>query len=87
MISSLARNELYEEGCQIHGCLQKLGIRSDLCLESALMDVSKCGSVKDAWQIFESAKELDEVSMTVIFVGFVHNEFQEEAIQIFVKIV
>ncbi|KAK3200264.1 hypothetical protein Dsin_023679 [Dipteronia sinensis] len=76
------------EGRQIHGVLWKLGIQTDFCIESALMDMySKCGSVEDAWQIFESAEELDEVSMTVILVGFAQNGFEEEAIQFFVKIV
>ena len=46
----------------------------------------KCGSVEDAWKIFESAEELDEISMTVILVGFAQNGFEEEAIQMFVKI-
>lgn len=76
------------EGRQIHALLWKQGIQSDLCIESALMDMySKCGSVADACQIFESAEELDEVSMTVILVGFAQNGFEEEAIQIFKKMV
>ncbi|KAL5853763.1 hypothetical protein ACOSQ3_008881 [Xanthoceras sorbifolium] len=74
------------EGRQIHGMLWKLGIQTDFCIESALMDMySKCRSVEDAWRIFESAEELDEVSMTVILVGFAQNGFEEEAIQFFVK--
>ncbi|KAL5566079.1 hypothetical protein UlMin_029243 [Ulmus minor] len=76
------------EGRQLHGLVWKLGIQSDLCVESALMDMySKCGSMDSAWQIFETAKELDEVSMTVILVGFAQNGFEEEAIQIFKKMV
>ncbi|OMO62533.1 hypothetical protein CCACVL1_22767 [Corchorus capsularis] len=75
-----------EEGRQIHGLLWKLGIQSELCIESSLMDMySKCGSVNDAWQIFESAEDLDEVSMTVILVGLAQNGFEEEAKRIFVK--
>ncbi|PQQ06519.1 pentatricopeptide repeat-containing protein [Prunus yedoensis var. nudiflora] len=73
-------------GRQIHGLAWKLGIQSDLCIESALMDMySKCGSVEDAWRIFESTEELDEISMTVILVGFAQNGFESEAIQIFAK--
>ena len=34
---------------------------------------SKCGSEEDAWKIFESAEELDEISMTVILVGIAQN--------------
>ncbi|KAF5746742.1 pentatricopeptide repeat-containing protein [Tripterygium wilfordii] len=76
------------EGRQIHGHVWKLGIQSDLCVESALMDMySKCRSLEDAWRIFESAEELDEVSMTVILAGFAKNGSDEEAIQFFVKMV
>ncbi|KAM1854717.1 hypothetical protein ACFX14_010511 [Malus domestica] len=48
---------------------------------------SKCGSVEDAWKIFESTEELDEISMTVILVGFAQNGFEDEAIHIFVKMI
>ncbi|XP_022719383.1 pentatricopeptide repeat-containing protein At3g05340-like [Durio zibethinus] len=75
-----------KEGRQIHGLLWKLGFQSELCIESSLMDMySKCGNVNDAWQIFESAQDLDEVSMTVILVGLAQNGFEEEAKRIFVK--
>lgn len=77
-----------KEGCQIHGIAWKLGIRSDLCIESALMDMySKCGNMEDAWRIFESAEVLDEVSMTVILVGFAQNGFEDEAIRMFTRMV
>ena len=74
------------EGRKIHGLLWKLGMQSDLCIESALMDLySKCGSLEAAWQIFESAEELDEISLTVILVAFAQNGFEDEAIQIFMR--
>ncbi|CAN1784080.1 Pentatricopeptide repeat-containing protein At3g05340 [Linum perenne] len=76
------------EGSQIHGHVWKQGLQSELCIESALMDMySKCGNVEDAWRVFESANQIDEVSMTVILVGFAQNGFEEEAIQFFVKMV
>ncbi|PSS24929.1 Pentatricopeptide repeat-containing protein [Actinidia chinensis var. chinensis] len=76
------------EGKQIHGLAWKLGIHSDLCIESALMDMySKCGSTKDAMEVFEAAEVIDEVSMTVVLVGFAQNGFEEEAIHFFVKMV
>lgn len=74
------------EGRQIHGIVLKLGFESNLCIESALMDMySKCGSVMDAWKIFEFAETLDEISITVILVGFAQNGLEEEALQIFIK--
>ncbi|KAK7397211.1 hypothetical protein VNO78_18378 [Psophocarpus tetragonolobus] len=76
------------EGRKIHGLLWKLGMQSDLCIESALMDLySKCRSLEAAWQIFLSAEELDEVSLTVILVAFTQNGLEEEAIQIFMRMV
>ncbi|KAL6964797.1 Pentatricopeptide repeat-containing protein [Sarracenia purpurea var. burkii] len=76
------------EGKQIHGLVWKLGIHSDLWIESALMDMySKCGSMKDAMGVFEAAEVLDEVSLTVILVGFAQNGFEEEAVHIFMKMV
>ncbi|XP_023747612.1 pentatricopeptide repeat-containing protein At3g05340 [Lactuca sativa] len=75
-----------KEGCQIHCLLSKLGMDSDLHIESALMDMySKCGSMQESWQIFESARVLDEVSMTVILAGFAQNGCEEEAIRVFAR--
>ncbi|CAE5966212.1 unnamed protein product [Arabidopsis arenosa] len=54
--------------------------------QSALMDMySKCGSIEDAWKIFESTEEVDEVSMTLILVGLAQNGSEEEAIQFFIR--
>ncbi|KAF8018110.1 hypothetical protein BT93_H3111 [Corymbia citriodora subsp. variegata] len=75
-------------GRQLHSIAWKLGIQSDLLVESALMDMyAKCGSLEDALDLFESAETIDEVSMTVILVGFAQNGFEEEAIQVFLKMV
>ncbi|KAK6118566.1 hypothetical protein DH2020_047679 [Rehmannia glutinosa] len=87
-LSACSGLQALKEGAQIHGVVSKLGFQSDLCIESALMDMySKCGCVNDAWRIFESAEVFDEVSLTVILVGFAQNGFEEEAIQMFVKMV
>ncbi|KAL3728278.1 hypothetical protein ACJRO7_032947 [Eucalyptus globulus] len=75
-------------GRQLHSIAWKLGIQSDLLVESALMDMyAKCGSLEDALDLFESAETIDEVSMTVILLGFAKNGFEEEAIQVFLKMV
>nr|KJB80983.1 hypothetical protein B456_013G124000 [Gossypium raimondii] len=74
-------------GRQIHSLLWKLGIQSEVCIESSLMDMySKCGQVNDAWKIFQSAQDLDEVSMTVILMGLAQNGFEEEAKRFFMKL-
>ncbi|KAI3752452.1 hypothetical protein L2E82_24485 [Cichorium intybus] len=76
------------EGCQIHALVSKLGMDSDLHIESALMDMySKCGSMQESWQIFESARVLDEVSMTVILAGFAQNGCEEESVRVFSRMI
>ncbi|KAJ8447853.1 hypothetical protein Cgig2_015216 [Carnegiea gigantea] len=88
LLSACSGLQALRDGKQIHGLVLKLGCHSDMCIESALMDMySKCGSMEDALQIFYSADKLDDVSMTVILVGFAQNGLEEEAIQVFVKMV
>lgn len=88
LLTACSGLQALKEGCQVHGLIHKLGFGSDIYIESALMDMySKCGSVDEAWKIFESAEKLDEVSMTVILAGLVQNGFKEEAIWFFVKMV
>lgn len=87
LLSACASLQILKEGKQIHGLVLKQGFHSDFCIESALMDMySKCGSMEHALQIFYSADKLDEVSMTVVLAGFAQNGLEEEAIQIFTKI-
>ncbi|KAL6513320.1 hypothetical protein OROGR_020806 [Orobanche gracilis] len=87
-LSACSGLQALKEGALFHGVVLKSGLQSDLCIESALMDMySKCGCVGDAWQIFESAKVIDEVSLTVILAGFAQNGFEQEATHMFVKIV
>ncbi|KAJ4956173.1 hypothetical protein NE237_012956 [Protea cynaroides] len=77
-----------KEGRQVHGLVLKSGFDSDLCIESALMDMySKCGSMEDAFRIFKAAAEMDEVSMTVILVGLAQNGLEEEAVRFFINMV
>ncbi|KAL3843827.1 hypothetical protein ACJIZ3_001230 [Penstemon smallii] len=87
-LSACSGLQALKEGAQIHCIVWKLGIQMDIRIESALMDMySKCSHVEDAWRIFETAEVFDEVSITVMLVGFAQNGFEEEAIQIFVKMV
>ena len=76
------------EGQQIHGLVVKYGFELDLCVESALMDVySKCGAIEDACLLFRSCREPDEVSLTVMLVGFAQNGLEENALELFAEMV
>ncbi|ESQ49539.1 hypothetical protein EUTSA_v10020234mg [Eutrema salsugineum] len=85
-LSACSSSQRIMEGQQIHALLWKLGIGSELCIESELMDMySKSGIIEDAWKIFKSTEEIDEVSMTVMLVGLAQNGLEEEAIHFFTR--
>ncbi|EPS61687.1 hypothetical protein M569_13103 [Genlisea aurea] len=87
-LSACSGLQAIRDGAQIHGAIQKLGFHSDICIETALMDMySKSGLVDEVWRLFESAEELDEVSVTVVLSCFLQSGFEEEALRMFVKIV
>lgn len=76
------------EGRQIHGLALKAGHVGDICVQSSLMDMySKCGLVEDACRVFDAADEHDEVSYTVILVGFAQNGMEDRAFTLFVEMV
>ena len=82
-LSACSGSQRVIQGKQIHALLWKLGIESELRIESMLMDMySKCGSIEDAWKIFESAQETDEVSMTVMLVGLAQKMGQRKRLYI-----
>ncbi|CAH2055031.1 unnamed protein product, partial [Thlaspi arvense] len=85
-LSACSGSQRVTEGKQIHALLWKSGIESELCIESELMDMySKSGSIEDAWKIFESTEEIDQVSMTVMLVGLAQNGSGEESIHFFIR--
>ncbi|KAJ4892934.1 Pentatricopeptide repeat-containing protein [Raphanus sativus] len=85
-LSACSGSQRVTEGKQIHALLWKVGIESELRIESMLMDMySKCGSIEDAWKVFESSEETDEVSMTVMLAGLAQNGSEEEAIHFFIR--
>ncbi|CAH8392404.1 unnamed protein product [Eruca vesicaria subsp. sativa] len=85
-LSACSGSQRVIEGKQIHALLWKVGTESELRIESMLMDMyTKCGSIEDAWKIFESSEETDEVSMTVMLAGLAQNGSEEEAIHFFIR--
>ncbi|XP_020102387.1 pentatricopeptide repeat-containing protein At3g05340 [Ananas comosus] len=77
-----------EEGRQIHALVMRSGFAMDFCVESALMDVySKCGMIDDALRIFRCCRNPDDISLTVILVGFAQNGLEERAFELFAEIV
>lgn len=75
---------LLEYGQQVHGLICKVGLDTDKCTESALIDMyAKCGSISEAKMVFESITNPDTVSWTAIISGCAQHGLVEDALQLF----
>lgn len=75
-----------EYGRQVHGLTYKTGFVRDKCVESVLVDMyAKCGSVRDAVKVFESLKDPDAISWTVMISGYAQHGMAKDALELFRK--
>ncbi|XP_057851151.2 pentatricopeptide repeat-containing protein At2g13600-like [Cryptomeria japonica] len=60
-----------EQGRQVHGCIIKYGLISNIILQNALVDMyAKCGNLEYARQVFDEMREQDLVSWTAMIAGY-----------------
>ncbi|XP_050223062.1 pentatricopeptide repeat-containing protein At3g20730 [Mercurialis annua] len=71
-------------GMQIQGCIQKSRFFGNLFVQSALVDLhSKCGSMDDAFYLFQTMSERDLVSWNAMIGGYAAQGFADESFRIF----
>lgn len=69
---------------QLHSFAIKVLVESNVFVATALLDVyAKCNFMEDAWRIFDSMTERNDVTWTSMVVGLVRNELYEEALLLF----
>eukprot|EP01018_Ginkgo_biloba_P022100 Gb_10157 [translate_table: standard] len=69
---------------QVHACIIKYGIDSDIIVGSALVDMyAKCGNIGDARQVFDKMPERDVVSWSAMVAGYAQDGDGEEALKLF----
>eukprot|EP01018_Ginkgo_biloba_P008645 Gb_28764 [translate_table: standard] len=72
------------EGKQVHSLIIKTGLEANVFVESALVDMyAKCGSTKDARQVFDKMPERNVVSWNTMIAGYAQNGQAEKALKIF----
>lgn len=77
-VSSLKHGKL------IHAHILEGDFGINLLLGSTLLDMySKCGSLEDAWQVFNMLTKRDVVTWNAMIGGCIENGYSEEALQIF----
>lgn len=73
-------------GLLFHSHVVKLGFNSNNFVISSLVDCySKCGRIKEAAMVFHETKEMDNVMLNSMIVGYAQNFCSEEAIRLFTE--
>ncbi|CAE5956433.1 unnamed protein product [Arabidopsis arenosa] len=73
-----------KQGKEIHGKLITNGIGSNVVVESSLLDMyGKCGSVREARQVFNGMPKKNTVSWSALLGGYCQNGEHEKAIEMF----
>ena len=86
ILSACSDLVVVEQGKQIHSQIIKLGSDANVFVESALGDMyEKCGIIEEALKGFDKMQNQTTVSWTVLIIGYAHNGFSGDALQIFRK--
>lgn len=73
-----------ESGRWVHSYMESSGIRMNVHVGSALVDMyCKCGSLEDAQSVFDKIKDKDDVLWNSMIVGYAMHGFSHEALQLF----
>eukprot|EP01018_Ginkgo_biloba_P012014 Gb_13369 [translate_table: standard] len=76
----------FKQGNQVHAKVIKAGLESNVFVGSALLNMyAKCGSIDDAWQLFDILPERNAVSWNAMIAGYTQNDYGEEALKLFCK--
>jgi pentatricopeptide repeat protein len=84
VINACASVMALEEGRHIHEQIKQCGSEWNIFVASSLVDVyAKCGSIEDAWKLFNSMATHDVVSWNAMILGFVQCGKAEKALDLF----
>ncbi len=73
-----------EDGRLVHEQLIQSGCESNVVLENTMVDMyAKCGSIEDAWRVFNKMPAQDVVSWTVMILGHVKCGQGHKALKLF----
>eukprot|EP01018_Ginkgo_biloba_P019015 Gb_21714 [translate_table: standard] len=73
-----------EHGKEVHENIIKSGFDSDIFVGNALVDMyAKCGSIENAWKMFDKMLKRDAVSWNTMIGGYAIHGCGKEALQLF----
>ncbi|KAH7280854.1 hypothetical protein KP509_36G017000 [Ceratopteris richardii] len=86
VIFACASNSSLSDGRQIHAHILGTAYEHDVVLRTALVNMyGKCGSVYDAWRIFEGSIELDIVAWNAIMSVYSQHGMAKEALGVLLQ--
>ncbi|KAH9294704.1 hypothetical protein KI387_038292 [Taxus chinensis] len=88
LLVACANMEALKYGKELHSHIVKFGFGVDICVENTLIKAyAKCGSIEDAFRVFDKMPERDDISWQSMLAGFVHNGCVEESLKLVGQIV
>lgn len=87
VLSVCGNMAILEQGKQLHAHVMSIGLERSAMTKSALINMySKCGSIKEASQIFYETESEDIFSWTAMINGYAEHGYSQEAIHLFEKV-
>ncbi|XP_057851065.2 pentatricopeptide repeat-containing protein At2g03880, mitochondrial [Cryptomeria japonica] len=75
-----------EQGKEVHAVISRSGFEYDFFVGNALIGMySKCGSVEEAYRVFNEMPKQDLVSWTTMILGYATNGYGREALRLFAR--
>ncbi|KAL4350697.1 putative pentatricopeptide repeat-containing protein At3g15130 [Arachis duranensis] len=86
VLKKCSRYRLIDQGKQLHGVMEKLGLGFDLVLNNNLIDMyAKCGTMKLACLVFDKMPQRNVVSWTALMCGYLQNGDPNASLVLFSK--
>jgi pentatricopeptide repeat protein len=83
LLNACALSGSIEEGKRIHTQVVRRGCESDVNVRNSLIDMyTKCGSVEDAWTVFERTPTHDMVAWNAMIVGYAKSDQGQKTISL-----
>ncbi|CAM6092735.1 unnamed protein product [Calypogeia fissa] len=84
LVNACASLQELEHGRSLHKHIIERGLETDLIVGSSLVDMyAKCGSIKDAWRVFDNMPDRNVVSWSTMIQGFVNCGQGQKALELY----
>ncbi|KAI5062696.1 hypothetical protein GOP47_0023235 [Adiantum capillus-veneris] len=86
VLKACAKLQMLNHGMWAHNFLVKQKLEADIFVGSTLVDMyAKCGSIDDAWKVFNTMPRKTEVSWNAMIIGYAQPGYAEKSLALFWK--